>query len=167
MDEESSCSRESWSHQTVPGSSSPEGDNAPENKEGEMKGHNALLLGAHNLLQAAQSKWIDMVVQAATIANELCTANPYVDMQVEFESRQEALSCATTSSIQRLWMRTTTVETASMEQKVELYRHLLFDEDAVLDALSHQEVLTRRPREWLLSDANSARGYDAMWKLVS
>jgi hypothetical protein len=98
-----------------------------------MKEENAL---THQ--QSSQFQWIDTVVQAATTANKLFTANTcrlchaYSDKQVEFETRNEGIS----SPMERLMMRTT--QEASME--VELYRQFLFDEDSVVDNVTHREL---------------------------
>jgi hypothetical protein len=100
-----------------------------------MKEENALV-GAQQ--QSSQVQWIDSVVQAATTANKLFTRNTcrmchvYSDKQVEFETQHEGLS----SPMASLMMRTT--QEASME--VELYRQFLFDEDSVVDNVSHREI---------------------------
>jgi hypothetical protein len=100
-----------------------------------MKEENALV-GAQQ--QPSQFQWIDSVVQAATTANKLFTANTcrmchvYSDKQVEFETRNEGSN----SPMASLMMRTT--QEASME--VELYRQFLFDEDSVVDNVSHRDI---------------------------
>jgi hypothetical protein len=100
-----------------------------------MKEDNALV-GANQ--QPSQFQWIDTVVEAATTANKLFTRNTcrmchvYSDKQVEFETRNEGSS----SPMERLMMRTT--QEASLE--VELYRQFLFDEDSVVDNVTHREM---------------------------
>lgn len=100
-----------------------------------MKEENALV-GAQQ--QSSQGQWIDSVVQAATGMNKLFTRNTcrmcqvYSDKQVEFETLNEGIS----SPMASLIMRTT--QEASME--VELYRQFLFDEDSVVDNVSHRNI---------------------------
>lgn len=77
--------------------------------------------------------WVDTVVQAATIANQLFSKNScrlcqvYADKQVEFETSTEQRS---SSPMERLWMRTAQ-ESSTLE--VELYKNFLFDEDSVAE----------------------------------
>jgi hypothetical protein len=109
-----------------------------------MKEGNFLVGGTHQ--QRLQSQWIDAFVQAATTANKFFTLKTsfhrchayeydYVDKQVEFETRNEG-SHSSASPMERLMMRTRQAASA----KVELCRKCLFDEDSVVDNVSHREI---------------------------
>jgi hypothetical protein len=124
-----------------------------------MKEDNAFLVDAHQ--QPSQSQWIHTVVQAATTANKFLTLDTsfhlchvygydydYVDKQVEFETRNEGSH--SNSPMQRLMMRTP--QAASME--VEQYRKFLFDEDSVVDNVTHRDI-----PEYLTDDHQSDYPY--------
>lgn len=96
------------------------------------------------LKKAKNVDWVDAVVQAATICNQLfqrraCNlCHVYVDRQIEFEQRQETTKCGdapqgVVTPVERLWMQMDT------GVEVELYRQFLFDEASVVNHVSEDD----------------------------
>jgi len=92
--------------------------------------------------------WVDSVVQVANTCKKLFTQNTcrmcqvYVDEQVEYERREEAIDGDgnkmkwSPSPFQQAWMRSSVL---ANNPEVELYRQFLFDEESVVEVVMERE----------------------------